>query len=186
MADKTLSKLVFLKGMKILSVLPQGKNPVDLSDDFTIEAWYGAVNDLSDEQFQKAVIFLLRNSKWHPVPVDIRKAAGFIEEAEQGTLSTPEQQWDIFRDRFNSYEISYAIRDNKQYYEDSVTDIVAKQICRDYANSNISEAGNWRSRFINAYNSAKQTAADVRDIERITGATMSAIGSGNNLKLVKP
>lgn len=186
MTDNLLSKNIFLQGLKILSVLPQGKNPVDLGDSFTIEAWYGALNDISDEKFQKAVIYLLRNSKWHPVPVDIRKAAGFATEIEQGIITTPEQQWDVFRSRFNSYAIKSAITDNTHYYDDPITDAVAKTICMDYAMSHISEAGNWRARFINAYNSLKETGVATSEMQKIGAIIGNSIEQKNGLKLVKP
>ena len=170
--DNTLSKQIFIKGMKILSVLPQGKNPVDLNDGFTIEAWYGALNDLNDEQFQKAVIYVLRNSKWHPSPVDIRKAVGFSVESEQGSVSLAESQWEIFRTAFG--HIGYRAMSEKwlnggQVFEDCITDAVAKTMAKDFAMASLDESGNWRSRFIKAYDNMKEFGVKTSEMQKING-----------------
>lgn len=168
--DNTLSKQIFIKGMKILSQLPQGKNPVDLNDDFSIEVWYGALNDLTDEQFQKAVIYILRNSKWHPSPVDIRKAAGFSLETEKGSVSLAESQWEIFRTAFG--HIGYRAMSEKwldggQVFDDGITDAVAKTMAKDFAMASIDEAGNWRSRFIKAYDNMKEFGKKTNEVMKI-------------------
>lgn len=189
MADNMLSKHIFLKGMKILSVLPQGKNPVDLADSFTIEAWYGALNDIPDEQFQKAVILVLRNSKWHPAPVDIRRAAGFVENTESGkTDETAIAQWKEFSGKIQSVGYRKMLRvwheERQSVFDDPVTDSIARTFAEEYALSNVSEAGNWRARFIAAYNDAKEHGVKTAEVQKIGGMINGMLESGNNLRLV--
>lgn len=191
MADNTLSKIDFLKGMKILSVLPQGNNPVDLNDRFTIEAWYGALNDLTDEQFQTAVVYCLRNLKWHPAPVDIREAAGFAVTAAKGKADTAEQQWKIFTGKISSmgFQAMFDVWCSTQpdavtkVFSDPVTDAVAKTMAKEYGMSDISEAGNWRARFLKSYTDIKEHGVKTAEMQKIGGL----LGLGNmspNLKLV--
>lgn len=191
MADNTLSKIDFLKGMKILSVLPQGKNPVDLNDAYTIEAWYGALNDLTDEQFQTAVVYCLRNLKWHPAPVDIREAAGFAVATATGKADTAEQQWEIFTSKISSigFQTMLDIWYNTQpdavttVFDDPVTDAVAKTMAKEYGMSNISEAGNWRARFLRSYAEIKMHGAKTAEMQKI-GGLLGLENMSPNLKLV--
>lgn len=189
--DNTLSKQIFIKGMKILSQLPQGKNPVDLSDPFTIEVWYAALNDLSDDQFQTAIVYCLRNLKWHPAPVDIREAAGFAVAAARGKTDTAEQQWEVFTSKISSIGFQAMLDTwyNTQpdavitVFDDPVTDAVAKTMAKEYGMSNIAEAGNWRARFLRSYADIKEHGAKTAEMRKI-GGLPGLESMSPNLKLV--
>lgn len=187
--QKQLDRQIFFKGLQVLSVLPQGKNPVDLTDEFTLTVWFEALGDIDNDSFQKAVILLLRNSKWHPAPVDIRKAAGFVEATENGkTDETAISQWEVFSGKIQSIGHQRMERiwyeKNENVFADPVTDTIARTFAKDYAMSNISEAGNWRARFIAAYNDAKEHGVKTAEVQKIGGMINGMLESGNNLRLV--
>ncbi|PLX71793.1 MAG: hypothetical protein C0602_00030 [Denitrovibrio sp.] len=155
-----LSKKTFNQGLRVLSALKQGKQPVDLSDQFTLTVWYEALKDLTDESFTKACIYMLKTSIWHPSPVEIREAAGFsVEVAEQSQNSTAEDQWDIFSTKILAYGINKFQKmclDNQDLFSHKTTQHVAEIIAEDFCKSNISESGNWRARFISTFNNMKE------------------------------
>ncbi|MGE4267157.1 MAG: hypothetical protein AB7F25_06960 [Deferribacterales bacterium] len=189
--QKQLDRQIFFKGLQVLSVLPQGKNPVDLTDEFTLTVWYEALGDIDNDSFQKAVILLLRSSKWHPAPVDIRRAAGFIETTESGKSDeTAITQWEEFSRKIQSVGHQRMERiwyeDKKAVFDDPVTDAIARTFAKEYAMSNVTEAGNWRARFIAAYNNSKEHGIKTAEVQKIGNILSGMIGQSGNLKLVKP
>jgi len=174
-----LTKEIFLQGMNVLSVLKQGRRPVDLDNKFTLKVWYEALKDIPDEAFQKACIYLLKTSEWHPSPAEIREAAGFACDVQSGTDFTAEQQWEVFKNEVchgkGRRELDRAYGNGEQPFEDPVTNEVARTIYEEYALSDVSETGNWMSRFIKAYNNVKKHGKRRYEMQSI--GDFKAIGS---------
>ncbi|ADD67860.1 hypothetical protein Dacet_1088 [Denitrovibrio acetiphilus DSM 12809] len=166
----TLTKHTFAKGIKILSVL-LGSDKVNLDKRFNIEIWYASLLDLDDDQFQKACIYLVQNTKWHPSIAEIRETAQFIYEATQGNSYTAEGQWQVFKDAVTSHPGAAGLEKfferGEQFFDDPVTNSVAQTIYKDFATSNISETGNWRARFISSYNNTKSFGNKTAQVQRL-------------------
>jgi hypothetical protein len=69
-----LSKEIFTKGMALLTeALPPKHGTADMSKN-TINIIYQILSDIVDSDFEKAVLWHLRNSKYRPSPAEIREA----------------------------------------------------------------------------------------------------------------
>lgn len=153
-----LDKEIFAEGITILSSMPKS-NTLNLEDKFTLRVWYAALADIPNDIFQKACVSILRKSKWHPTVSEIRDVAERIYSFQNGLENTPEEQWIIFRNAVmhnpGSGKLERIYQNYGSYFSDLVTDAVAKSMYKDFALSNVSEHGNWRSRFINSYNTIR-------------------------------
>lgn len=175
METKLLSKKVFMAGMSVLSSLPMGTSRLNLDDKMQLEMFYQSIADMDDETFQRAVILKLRykeagKPQWFPTPGELLEFAGFINNTDNGIVETSEAQWQVFSSAFGhiGYQVmSQKWADGESIFEDATTEAVAKTIAKEYALSNVSESGNWRSRFIKAYDNTKEFGKKTNEVMKI-------------------
>lgn len=165
-----LSEKAFKDNIQVLYASFKHKGNMSVPDKVTLQIWFQALQDMTDDQLNTATAFIVRNDEWFPTMARIRKVAGFSLETEKGSVSLAESQWEIFRTAFG--HIGYRAMSEKwldggQVFEDGITDAVAKTIAKDYAMSHIDEAGNWRSRFIKAYDNMKEFGKKTNEFMKI-------------------
>jgi len=165
-----LSKKIFAEGVKILSVL-LGAEKAELDKRFNIEVWYAALSDIDSELFQKSCIYIVQNNKWHPSISEIRQTVDLINKSSKGILTIAEEQWVIFKHAVchdpGSNKLGEYLLDRQRFFEDPITQLVAETMYVDYALSNVSEAGNWRARFISSYKNFKDFSTVETQIRKL-------------------
>lgn len=88
-----MNKTTFGKGMALLSTLPRQKS-AESTDELRRQAYWMALNDLSDELFIESVGRCLKHSTFFPTPSEIRRQAEDVLTA-YGVLPTePEPAWE--------------------------------------------------------------------------------------------
>jgi len=142
-----LNKDNFKKGIMGLYVSFQHKGGMEPPDKAMLSVWYQALNDIPNEDFQKACIFIIRNHDWFPTIKDIRKAAGFSSQVANETDTTAEQQWELVKAAVSAFG-----RNRQPIFGDQITqNAVDSMGWQDFCDSNIQETGNWRARFLKTY-----------------------------------
>lgn len=181
-----LSQQAFKDNIQVLYATFRHKGNMKVPDKITLQVWYQAVSDMTDEQLVHATAFIVRNDEWFPTMARIRKVAGFSLETEN---STAEAQWEIFSRKIQSVGYRKMLRiwheEGRSVFDDPVTDSVARTFAEEYALSNVSEAGNWRARFIAAYNNTKEHGIKTTEVQKISSIMSNMLGADANLKLVK-
>ena len=172
-----------MQGIRALSMLPMGTSRLDINNKEDLEFYYRCICDMDNDQFQKAVILKLRTKKqgqpqWFPTPAELLELGGFVEDTENRQASTADEQWEAFSTAFGhiGYRAMRETWDNgEQVFTDATTDKVAQTMAKDFANSDVSESGNWRSRFIKSYDNMKEHGLKTAEMQKINGLlTLSA------------
>ena len=167
-----LSEKAFKDNIQVLYASFKHKGNMSVPDKVTLQIWFQALQDMTDDQLNTATAFIVRNDEWFPTMARIRKVAGFSLETEKGSVSLAESQWEIFRTAFG--HIGYRAMSEKwlnggQVFEDCITDAVAKTMAKDFAMASLDESGNWRSRFIKAYDNMKEFGVKTSEMQKING-----------------
>lgn len=150
-----MTREIFLKG---ISLLNRGFKPHQWEDD-TLEVWYRVLSDIDDKDFQKAVLWLLNNSKFFPTVAEIRETVRNLSVH----VKTGDEAWGEVLKAISLYG-SYS----EPEFSDPITALAVERIgwlsiCR----SNESDLPIIRAQFRNLYNNIKENQKTNIEIERI-------------------
>ena len=147
-----LSKETFVKGIVVLRSLP-GKE----FNEMMLEIWYEVLSDIENSDFEKAVMWHMRNSKYRPTPAEIREAVRTLV----APAKTGDEAWgEVLKaiSRYGSY--------SEPEFSDPITALAVERIgwlsiCR----SNESDLPIIRAQFRNLYNNIKENQKTNIEIE---------------------
>ena len=143
-----IDKVKFYKGMTLLKAsFPQSK--IEITEQ-TLEVWQQALDDLTDEMFEIAVLHLIRSAKFYPTIAEIRETAFSLCTTEHS--KTGDEAWEEVMQ-----EISKTGAWGEPHFQDEITARAVRNLgWKEICGMDISQLDIVRAQFRNLYNNLKE------------------------------